>query len=304
MIEAVAPIVACLILGKALTKIKLFDDIHWPSLEKVMFWIFLPLLIFRAISQGSFDFRSHVTLAYVFFFAQVIMVMLAIVHSRIGRLPNKSMTSLFQSAARWNNVIPIAIVATLFGVDGMAYVAVALAVMVPVANISCIIVMKYKLTSESPSAAYIFVTVLKNPLIIACICGFAANIYHINIPAPVIHFIDIFASATLGVGLLAVGAGTTFLTLSNNKLHIFLATLSKLILMPFVTICLCLIFGITGLELTVAAICTAAPTAMQGYIVARNMGGDSELMALLISSQHILSILTIPTVILVVQSVS
>lgn len=39
-------------------------------------------------------------------------------------------------------------------------------------------------------------------------------------------------------------------------------------------------------------------------VVARNMGGDSELMALLISSQHILSILTIPTVILVVQSVS
>ncbi len=64
--------------------------------------------------------------------------------------------------------------------------------------------------------------------------------------------------------------------------------------MPLLVLALTIAFGIDGLARVVAVLCAAAPTAMQGYIVARNMGGDATLMSSLIATGHLATIITIP----------
>ncbi len=38
-------------------------------------------------------------------------------------------------------------------------------------------------------------------------------------------------------------------------------------------------FGVTGVQLSYLALCGAVPTAMNGYLLARQLGGDAELYA-------------------------
>lgn len=292
-LNAIAPIVLCLACGKLLTRMAIFGGVDWASLEKVMFWIFLPTLIFSAIVGGDFG-VGGLKFAAVFVIAQTVTALAAIAHARIARLPPASMTSLFQNAVRWNNIIPIALAANLYGIAGLEWVAIALAVMVPIANASCIAVIAHALPRGDMSASAKFAAVIKNPLIIACIAGIGINASGIALPDVLTGTLDILADATLGVGLLVVGAGISVRAIRHARLHIALAATLKIIAMPLLTLALAVAFGIDGLARTVAVLCAAAPTAMQGYIVARNMGGDAELMSSLIAIEHIAAAVTIP----------
>jgi len=294
-LNAIAPIVLCLVAGKLLTRAPVLRGVDWSSLEKVMFWVFLPALIFSAIIDGDFAWRESWRLASVFVIAQTATALAAVAHARIARLPAASMTSLFQNAVRWNNIIPIALAATLYGDAGLELVAVALAVMVPLANVSCIVVMEYALPrGAGASTGAKWAAVFKNPLIIACIAGAAVKAGGIQPPGALTGALDILAAATLGVGLLVVGAGLSMQAIRQARLHIAWAIALKVIAMPLLTLALTVALGIDGLARAVAVLCTAAPTAMQGYIVARNMGGDAELMSSLITTGHLAAGVTMP----------
>ncbi|MDD9875494.1 MAG: AEC family transporter [Gammaproteobacteria bacterium] len=294
-LNATAPIVLCLVVGKLLTRTPVLRGVDWGSLEKVMFWVFLPALVFSAIIDGDFALRDSWKLAAVFVIAQTATALAAVMHARIARLPAASMTSLFQNAVRWNNIIPIALAAALYGDAGLELAAVALAVMVPIANVSCIVVMEYALPyGAGTSMRAKLAAVLKNPLIIACIAGAGVKAGGIALPGALTGALDILAAATLGVGLLVVGAGISVESIRRARLHIAWATTLKVIAMPLLTLALTTAFGIDGPARAVAVLCTAAPTAMQGYIVARNMGGDAGLMSSLITTGHLAAAATIP----------
>ncbi|MGR3984822.1 MAG: AEC family transporter [Gammaproteobacteria bacterium] len=294
-LQAIAPIVLCLALGKLLTRTPVFRGVDWASLEKVMFWVFLPALIFSAIVSGDFALGASLKLAAVFVIAQTATALAAVLHARIARLPAAAMTSLFQNAVRWNNIIAIALATTLYGNAGLALVAIALAVMVPIANVSCIVVMEYALPRDTAASAWSkLAAVVKNPLIVACIAGVGVKAGGVPLPQVLTGALDILAAATLGAGLLVVGAGISAGAIRRARLHIALATALKIIAMPLFTLALTIAFGIDGLARVIAVLCAAMPTAMQGYIVARNMGGDAELMSSLIATGHLAAAITIP----------
>ena len=297
--NAVTPIVLCLALGRLLTYTPVFRDFSWASLEKAMFWVFLPALIFSSIVGGEFNFGESLRFATALVIAQSTVALIAFIHARIARLSAASMTSLFQNAARWNNIIPIALAATLYGDAGLNFVAIALAVMVPIANISCIVVMEIALTRTLPHADATSswsksAAVIKNPLVVACIAGMAVKAIDIALPPTLTGALKILSNATLGAGLLVVGAGISLPAMRRAWTTIALASALKVIAMPLLTLALCIAFGIDGLARVIAVLCAAAPTAMQGYIVARNMGGDAELMSSLITVEHITAAVSIP----------
>ena len=61
-----------------------------------------------------------------------------------------------------------------------------------------------------------------------------------------------------------------------------------------------MLLGVTGQELSFLVLCGAVPTAMNGYALAKQMGGDAELYATVTTLQTLLSIAAIPAVLLIV----
>ena len=104
-----------------------------------------------------------------------------------------------------------------------------------------------------------------------------------------------FSNPAMSLGLLAAGAGVNFLALRRAGLLTVFWSLVRLIGMPIVAGLIGrYIMGIEGEALAIILIATATPTATNGYILARQLGGNADLMANLIASQTLLSALTIP----------
>jgi predicted permease len=102
--------------------------------------------------------------------------------------------------------------------------------------------------------------------------------------------------AALAMGLVAIGAGLKPGDLFHPRFALWLPVLLKLIVFPALLLGLAVAFGVRGPELQYLALCAAVPTAMNGYLLARQLGGDAELYAAVTTVQTAVAFFTIPAV--------
>ena len=93
-----------------------------------------------------------------------------------------------------------------------------------------------------------------------------------------------------------VGAGLTIMDALRPQANVILATALKLLIFPLVITGIALLFGIEGDTLIMLALSAAVPTAMNGYLLAKQMGGDAPLYAATATVQTVAAVLTIPLV--------
>ena len=67
---------------------------------------------------------------------------------------------------------------------------------------------------------------------------------------------------------------------------------------------LALLFGISGQVLVLLGICGSVPTALNGYLLARQMGGDAPIYAAIATLQTAFSFLSIPAVIAAAEALA
>jgi predicted permease len=72
------------------------------------------------------------------------------------------------------------------------------------------------------------------------------------------------------------------------------ASVMKLAVAPAAMWGMAILFGATPLAAAVAAGVGSTPTAAAGYTLSREMGGDSQLMAAIITATTLLSFITMP----------
>jgi len=75
---------------------------------------------------------------------------------------------------------------------------------------------------------------------------------------------------------------------------LFLAVLSKLIVLPSVMMITGLFLGLEKQVLLVLVVLATAPTAASSYTLAQQLGGDAPLMAEIITAQTLVSAIAIP----------
>jgi hypothetical protein len=221
--------------------------------------------------------------------------------ARIG-ISGPSFTSLFQGATRWHGFMALAIVGALYGEAGIALVALAISLLVPILNIATIAVLSIWGRMDESSAVstrYILLRIAKNPLVWACLIGTALNIS--GVPDFAFNAIEIIGDGGLGLAMLAVGAGLQIGTVWQTKWLLMLGVLIRIVGMPLMMILFSWIVGLEGLPRTIAIIAGAVPTASTAYVMARKMGGDYDLMANIVTFQVIASGITLPIFIYIAQ---
>ena len=114
--------------------------------------------------------------------------------------------------------------------------------------------------------------------------------------------LEILSRAALPIALLATGAGLDFKSVSAAKGPIFASCVIKLLILPALAAAIASALGVTGAPLTVVAICGALPVAASSYVLSRQLGGDTPLMAGIITASTIASAVTIPTIVLAMAS--
>jgi predicted permease len=192
--------------------------------------------------------------------------------------------------------VALSLGSTLFGDEGLALVTIAAAAMIPTANVLSVHGLLLHADQPSGSKPRPLRALVTNPLIIACAIGGILAATNASIPGELDDTLRILGSATIALGLLSAGAGVDLSALRRAGRRTLTWSLIRLLGLPAVTYLVGLAVGLTGTPLAIALVCSGVPTATNGYILSRELGGDTALSANLIAVQTVLAMVTLPLI--------
>ena len=295
------PIFALIALGFTLRKSNLIPSDQWRGVELISFWMLFPALLITTLARAEISFGELVPFASALF-AMVVIVSLIIWLLR-KPLRNKwgvqgpAFTTIFQTTTRWHGFIALAIVDKIYGSSGLAILAIAFIVMIPFLNVVNVLILATYAGKSKPTFSLVSNSLLRNPLLWGITIGITIKLLSIQLPEPLFVTLDLLGRAALGVSLLALGAGLSWKAMKTSGKEVVFSAIVKLIFTPILALILALIFNVTGPQFVIMIAAAAVPTAVNGYVLARTMGGDAELYAAASTAQVLVSFITLPIII-------
>jgi predicted permease len=235
-------------------------------------------------------------MALVLVTTQVLMTLGARLLRQRLALTGPAYTSVLQCVVRWNTYVALALAPSVVPPEATPLVALAVAIMVPVANLMSVVALARHGSAGPVGVWSLPRAVATNPLILACLAGVTLNLSGLRLPAIVAEPLALLGRATLALGLLTVGAGLRPAHALGRAGLVGLTTMTHLVLRPALGVGLALLLGLRGAPVEVIALAGAVPTATSSYILARLLGGDAELMAALVTATTLAALLTLPLV--------
>lgn len=294
LLSAVLPVFALLPIGFLLGRAGVFDQAMASAINRFVFLISAPALIFGLLIRSPFDQFNWLALG-AFTMIEVVMYAtgFAVAYYLFKRDPRESL--LIGLATAFANhvlfVLPIAI--TLFGENAtMPIVAIAAVDVLFIYGATLVILDS---TSEAgASGSRVLVVFLKNPQIWAIVGGLAIGILGIGL-AEGIHVFTRFAGGTAApCSLFALG-----ITLSRKEssAEIMLPlTISGLKLILYPLLCWVVFFSVLEIHLDwakPAMIVAASPSAAMPFVLALNYGIPTKNIARIILITMIGALVTV-----------
>lgn len=302
IVDTLLPVFALIVLGYGLRQTMLTQPLFWQGSSKLAYFVLLPALLITRLAASPLDWQIVVPIWIVVIGTMIAIALLVWGNRTWVGLSGPAFTSLFQGTIRPNTYTGLALVSALYGGEGIAYAAVALAGMVPLANVLSVTILSRYGAQRSPDRRLLLEAVLRNPLILACLIGISLSATGIGLPRDMGNILGVIAQAALPIGLLTVGAGLQFHTLQQERGPLLVAAAVKLLLSPLIALLLCMIVGGTTTAMAVSVIFVALPCAASAYILAEQMGGDAQLVAGILTVQTVLAAFTLPALLFLLTS--
>ncbi|WP_019139454.1 AEC family transporter [Noviherbaspirillum massiliense] len=276
-----------ILLGFLLMRITDWGQPFWSGLEKLVYYVLFPVLLFYSTARTPFDFASAGKLLQVALFATGCGIALGWLAKPLFRSGPMVFESGVQTAFRFNSYIGLAIASRLGGEQGTALMALIVAFAVPLCNFAAVHALVHK-------SGGLLAELVRNPLIVATASGVLFNLLGLHLPEVVAATMSRIANASIAVGLIAVGAGLRLSGLHEAKglAAYFIAV--KLLALPLIAYAAGSWVGLTALQMQIVIMFCALPTASTAYVLAARMGGNGPFVAFLISAGTALSAVTLP----------
>ncbi len=298
---AVLPVFLLILLGYVIRRRGWLPAGFWEPAERLTYLFLLPALLVTTLARADFSALPAVAMAGAVLLAIAAMTALLVAFQLVTRKNGPAVTAVLQTSIRPNSYIGLSIPFALYGETGLAIAALAVAVVVPAVNVVSIAAL-LRFGARAPGTAGsgpgLARSMLKNPLILACLLGLALNLSGLGLPPVAGETLTILARAALPLALLAVGAGLDLSAARTSGGWVVSAVALKLAGLPLLTAGFCLLLGVHGLPLTVAVIFNALPAATSSYILARQMGGAPGLVANILTVQTLVAAVTLPLLVL------
>ncbi len=299
--EAVVPILLLMGLGYYLKHIGLIDAHVLDQANKLVFRLFLPVRIFYDIYHldltQAFDLKLIGYAAGGILFS--ILLMLLLVPRFVAE--NGKRGSIIQAVYRSNYVIyAIPLATNMFGSAGIAPTTMLLPVVMILFNVVGVLVLsafserKDQTLTVAQSLLRSGGEIVRNPLILGSVFGILFSILRLPLPHVVAHAAAQVGSIGSPFALLLLGAQFDWSRARGNLKIATLVSLIRLIAMPAVLLTACILLGgFRGAQLGALFSLFCTPTAVNSYVMAKNMHNDADLAGQLVIMTTLLSGFTI-----------
>lgn len=290
---AIVPIFILVMLGYIARRTQFLPDSFWQPAEKATYYVLFPLLLINELAAAKLALADASIIISYAIVIPLIASVLCLLALKLLPMNGADFTSFFQGGIRFNTYIGLAIASSVLPKSSMALAALLIAIMIPVINIICVTIFALFVHGKT-NLKTIGLNIIKNPLIIGSLIGIAINLTGFVIPSIASSVMQKLAQMALPLGLLAVGAGLNLNKWRAAGKLVFLSSLIKLILLPLIILALNQFFLINPALNTVLVLFAALPTASSAYILARQLGGNAELMAIIITFETLVSLISLP----------
>lgn len=291
---ALGPLFLLILLGVVIGYLRWPSTTFWPHMERLIYFVLFPAMLVGTLATADVSQVPVGRLALVLLVAMGLFGLVLWYFRAWLRLSPAAFTSVFQGAVRFNTYVGVAGAAALHGSAGATTAAVAVALMVPVVNVMCVASFVAAGTLGSSSLGKSALALAKNPLILGCLVGIGLNLSGVGLPGWSQDTVELLGRAALPLGLVAVGVALRPAALLRFDRGVVATNAIKLLLMPTLVLLLAWLLGLDSVSRDVALLFAALPTATSAYILARQLGGDAELMAAIITGQTLMAMVTLP----------
>jgi predicted permease len=298
MLNALVPVFSLILIGVFLKYFKFPGAEFWRGAERITYYILFPSLLFLKLSVINIsDGVDLIKLLFLLIIMLILISLMLVLVRHVFSLDAAVFTSLFQGGIRFNTYVGLAVVNGLLGDSGVSIAAIVVGIMIPIVNLLCISAFAFAGKDDGISAVSIIKQIVTNPLILACAAGIIWNQTGVALPELLVSVLGLLSTIALPLGLLAVGAGVQLSLIGHSFKPLIISSTIKLLLSPLLAYSLCLLFGMEMETTLVVVVMASLPTASSAYILSRELGGDSNVMAVMISVQTFVAMIIMPVVI-------
>lgn len=296
-ISAVAPIIIMVAIGYLLKKIKLANADIAKALNRLVFRVFLPCMLF--LNVYKMDSIGEIDLGYVAFALTVLLVIFALGIPCVMLVTKQGARRgvLLQAVFRSNYaLIGIPLAQSLFGEEGLAIATLLSAAAIPAFNILAVISLSVFGDEQKVNVKKILLGIVQNPLILSVLAGIVAlGIRALFIRAgisfrladvkPVYTVLGYLSNLATPLALLVLGIQFEFSAVKEMKKEILFGTLARTVLAPALAIGIAFLFlkeQFSGAHFAAFVAMFATPVAVSSVPMAQEMKGDAFLAGQLV----------------------
>ncbi len=296
LILAIWPLFAVICAGHVMARRDWPSASFWPAAEKINYFVLFPALLMSSLASAPVQDPALIRLGGAGVTTILIAALILWGLQRVRPVPAGRFGPMMQGAVRFNTYLALSVLAGLAGTQGIEQAAVYLAVAVPLVNVLSILALSAGDGGTAATPAMLARTILRNPLILACLGGFALAATGIGLPWGTEQFVSLLGQGSLPLGLLCVGAALQPHALRRDAVALGLAGAARLVMLPLLAAAVCKGFDLDPVATLVVVVFSAVPTAPTAYVLTRQLGGDGPFMAGLVTAQTLMAVMTIPLV--------
>jgi predicted permease len=295
IINTIVPVFLVILVGIAIRKLGYLPEAQIGHLNRLVYYVAIPAMIFRAIATASFEthFRSGLLLGTLI--PVVVVFGTAIVLGLLLSFPRKEMGTFIQNSFHGNlGYIGFAVTFYLLGDEGLTRATLIAGFLMLMQNLLSVIGLQ-AFSGQKGTAAGIISSVravIGNPVVLSAIVGICFNLSEMPLPLIAERTLGIVAGMALPLALLVIGASLSFELVMNKLPLIVPSALLKLILLPGLSLIVFRILGLGADEFLPGFILLAAPSATVSYVMATELNGSPEQASAAVSLSTLFSSVT------------
>ncbi|WP_293779816.1 AEC family transporter [uncultured Oxalicibacterium sp.] len=287
IVNLLLPDFLLILFGALLIRVTKWGTPFWEGMEKMIYYILFPALLFYSTARSPIDFSKTGTFLQIALAACISGIVFGWFAKPLFKAKPMMFESGVQTAFRFNSYIALAIASRLGGPEGTSLMGLIIGFAVPLCNMAAV----HALVKDKGG---LLLELLKNPLLVATLSGVLFNLAGLHLPELASAFLSRLGNASIALGLIMVGAGLRMTGLHESKGIAAWFLTVKLLVVPAITYGLGIWAGLSQEQLTLVVMFAALPTASSCYVLAVRMGGNGPFTAFLISASTLLSMASLP----------
>ncbi|MBT4289562.1 MAG: AEC family transporter [Deltaproteobacteria bacterium] len=304
VLNSLFPVFGLLILGGLLKRWNLTNDAFLKTSDKLIYFIFFPVMLFWKIGNAPIATGSQSNLYLAGIGAVGIVFILSTISIKLFRVTNYQAGSYSQSCFRFNTYVGVAIVMNSLGDEGIRYFSILIGIIIPMINALVIFILIWysgKNYSIFQRLKFSGKALVSNPLIIGCITGVIYSKVVGTFPTFLDNTFSLVSMITLPLALLSIGGALSFSSLQRYFRISLIASIFKMLVLPLVGYALLRHLEVSGVAFTTGMIFFTLPTSTALYVLSGQLNSDTDLASASIVLSTILSFFSLSITLLLWQ---